>query len=232
MEIKGIDREKVKIISDVKKEDSWIRDFRLDSYEKFEKIGMPEFGPKIDLDFSEIIYYKSNKQDDDIKNNWNNVLKPVVDELDSLGVLESEKHLGGMGVQYESEVIYHSMLEELEKKKVIFTSIEMAMKKYPELVEKYFGREIEANFKLTNYIMLWRNPEEYKDRVNLLKENQDFTEKEIDDILSLFNEYKKSDDIVKLIDNTDTPEDILDDFVSTFIEETPKWKLEHDSTTH
>ena len=140
MEIKGIDREKVKTISDVKKEDSWIRDFRLDSYEKFEKIGMPEFGAKIDLDFSEIIYYKSNKQDDDIKNNWNNVLKPVVDELDSLGVLESEKHLGGMGVQYESEVIYHSMLEELEKKKVIFTSIEMAMREYPDLVKKYFGK--------------------------------------------------------------------------------------------
>ncbi len=140
MEIKGIDREKVEEISNIKKEDSWIRDFRLNSYEKFEKIGMPEFGPKVDLDFSEIIYYKSSKQDEDIKNNWNNVLKPVVDELDSLGVLESEKHLGGMGVQYESEVIYHSMLEELQKKKVIFTSIEMAMKEYPELVKKYFGK--------------------------------------------------------------------------------------------
>ena len=140
MEIKGIDREKVEEISNIKKEDSWIRDFRLNSYEKFEKIGMPEFGPKVDLDFSEIIYYKSSKQDKDIKNNWINVLKPVVDELDSLGVLESEKHLGGMGVQYESEVIYHSMLEELQKKKVIFTSIEMAMKEYPELVKKYFGK--------------------------------------------------------------------------------------------
>ena len=140
MEIKGIDREKVEEISNIKKEDSWIRDFRLNSYEKFEKIGMPEFGPKVDLDFSEIIYYKSSKQDKYIKNNWNNVLKPVVDELDSLGVLESEKHLGGMGVQYESEVIYHSMLEELQKKKVIFTSIEMAMKEYPELVKKYFGK--------------------------------------------------------------------------------------------
>lgn len=140
MEIKGIDREKVEEISNIKKEDSWIRDFRLNSYEKFEKIGMPEFGPKVDLDFSEIIYYKSSKQDKDIKNNWNNVLKPVVDELDSLGVLESEKHLGGMGVQYESEVIYHSMLEELQKKKVIFTSIEMAVKEYPELVKKYFGK--------------------------------------------------------------------------------------------
>lgn len=140
MEIKGIDRENVEAISNIKKEDSWIRDFRLDSYEKFEKMGMPEFGPKVNLDFSKIIYYKSNKQDEEIKNNWNNVLKPVVDELDSLGVLESEKHLGGMGVQYESEVIYHSMLEELQKKKVIFTSIEMAMKEYPELVKKYFGK--------------------------------------------------------------------------------------------
>ena len=98
------------------------------------------------------------------------------------------------------------------------------------IVERYFGREIETNFNLTNYIMLWRNPKEYKDRVNLLNENQDFTEKEIDNIVSLFNHYKKSNDIVKLIDNTDTPEDILDDFVSIFIEETPKWKLEHDST--
>ncbi len=140
MEIKGIDREKVETISNIKKEDSWIRDFRLDSYNKFNNLKMPEFGPKVDLDFSSIIYYKSNVQDEAIKSDWNNVLKPVVDELDSLGVLESEKHLGGMGVQYESEVIYHSMLEELEKKKVIFTSIEMAMKMYPDLVKKYFGK--------------------------------------------------------------------------------------------
>ncbi len=140
MEIKGIDIEKVETISNIKKEDSWIRDFRLDSYNKFKNLKMPEFGPKVELDFSSIIYYKSNAQDEAIKNDWNNVLKPVVDELDSLGVLESEKHLGGMGVQYESEVIYHSMLEELEKKKVIFTSIEMAMKKYPDLVKKYFGK--------------------------------------------------------------------------------------------
>ena len=144
MEIKGIDKEKVELISNIKKEDSWVKKFRLDSYEKFEKLGMPEFGPEIDLDFSSIIYYKASEQDEAIKSDWNNVLKPVVDELDSLGVLESEKHLGGMGVQYESEVIYHSMLEELEKKKVIFTSIEMAMKKYPELVKKYFGKIVNA----------------------------------------------------------------------------------------
>ena len=140
MEIRGIDREKVKAISEIKKEDNWIQKYRLDSFSMFEKLDMPSFGPEIDLDFSEIIYYKANERDEMIQSDWNNVLKPVVDELDELGVLESEKHLGGMGVQYESEVIYHKMLAELEEKKVVFTSIEMAMKNYPELVKKYFGK--------------------------------------------------------------------------------------------
>ena len=62
-----------------------------------------------------------------------------------MGVLESEKHLGGMGVQYESEVIYHNMLEELEKKHVIFTSIEQAMREHKDIVEKYFGKIVNMN---------------------------------------------------------------------------------------
>lgn len=140
MEIVGIDKDKINSISKIKNEEEWIRKFRLDSFLKFNELSMPEFGPKIDLDFSKIIYYKSNEADEKIESDWNSVLKPVKDELDDLGVLESEKHLGGMGVQYESEVIYHSMLDELQKKNVIFTSIEMAMKKYPDLVKKYFGK--------------------------------------------------------------------------------------------
>lgn len=145
MEIIGINEENVKAISDKKNEDSWVLKYRLDSYKKFEKLDMPSFGPEIDLDFNKIIYYKSNETDDMIANDWNNVLKPVVNELDSLGVLESEIHMGGMGVQYESEVIYHSMLKELEEKKVVFTSIEMAMKNYPDLVKKYFGKIVNNN---------------------------------------------------------------------------------------
>ena len=136
MEIVGINKENVKKISNLKNEEEWIRDFRLDSYKNFVDIDMPKFGPKIDLDFNKIIYYKRDDKDLKIESDWNNVLKPVVDELDELGVIESEQHLGGMGVQYESEVIYHKMLEELEKKKVIFTSIEDAMRKYPDLVKK------------------------------------------------------------------------------------------------
>ena len=140
MEIVGIDETKVKAISEKKKESDWIREFRLESYKNFCDIDMPSFGPKIDLNFDDVIYYKSNDRDEAIQNDWNSVLKPVVDELDELGVLESEKHLGGMGVQYESEVIYHNMLEELQKKNVIFTSIECAMRDYPELVKKHFGK--------------------------------------------------------------------------------------------
>ncbi len=140
MEVIGLSNDKIKTISSIKGEEDWVKKYRLDSYKKFVDLEMPKFGPKIDLDFEKIIYYKNNLQDDKIMSDWNNVLKPIVDDLDSVGVREAEVHMGGMGVQYESEVIYHSMLKEIEDKKVIFTSIEDAMKKYPELVKKYFGK--------------------------------------------------------------------------------------------
>ena len=140
MEIVGLSEEKVKKISEIKNEDSWVLDYRLKGYKSFVEQCMPKFGPEINLNFEDVIYYKNNEADKRLENNWNNILKPVVDELDSVGVLESEKHFGGMGVQYESEVIYHNMIEELEKKNVIFTSIEDAIKRYPDLVKKYFGK--------------------------------------------------------------------------------------------
>lgn len=140
MEIVGLSEEKVKKISEIKNESDWVLDYRLKGYKSFVEQKMPLFGPEINLNFDNVIYYKNNEADKKLENNWNNILKPVVDELDSVGVLESEKHFGGMGVQYESEVIYHNMIEELEKKKVIFTSIEDAIKRYPDLVKKYFGK--------------------------------------------------------------------------------------------
>lgn len=140
MEIVGLSEESVRKISEIKGEESWVLDYRLNGYRSFVSQDMPKFGPEIDLNFDDVIYYKSNDADKRLENNWNNILKPVVDELDSVGVLESEKHFGGMGVQYESEVIYHNMIDELEKKHVIFTSIEDAIKRYPDLVKKYFGK--------------------------------------------------------------------------------------------
>lgn len=140
MEIVGLSEASVRKISAIKGEESWVLDYRLNGYKSFVSQDMPKFGPEINLNFDDVIYYKSNDADKRLENNWNNILKPVVDELDSVGVLESEKHFGGMGVQYESEVIYHNMIDELEKKHVIFTSIENAIKRYPDLVKKYFGK--------------------------------------------------------------------------------------------
>ena len=140
MEIVGLSEASVRKISAIKGEESWVLDYRLNGYKSFVSQDMPKFGPEINLNFDDVIYYKSNEADKKLENNWNNILKPVVDELDSVGVLESEKHFGGMGVQYESEVIYHNMIDELEMKHVIFTSIEDAIKRYPDLVKKYFGK--------------------------------------------------------------------------------------------
>ena len=137
MEIVGINEENVRAISKIKQEDEWILNYRIDSYKKFCNLAMPSFGPKYDIDFNKIIYYKNDKEK--LENSWDNVDSNIKCEFSNLGVIDSEKKVDGIGVQYESEVIYHNMIDELEKKHVIFTSIEDAMKKYPDLVKKYFS---------------------------------------------------------------------------------------------
>ena len=139
MEIKGLTKENILKISEHKKEADWVKNYRLKSYEYFEKMNKDlPFGPKFKLNFDDIIYYKSAT--DELTDDWSKVMKPIKSELDELGVLESEQYMDGMGVQYESEVIYHNMLKELVDKKVIFTSIDNAIKEYPDLVKKYFGK--------------------------------------------------------------------------------------------
>lgn len=151
MEIKGLNKENIISISNHKGEDSWVKDYRLEAYKQFESMSdkLP-FGPDFKLDFNKITYYKS--QDDTLRNDWNQVLKPVKEELENLGVLESEQHMGGMGVQYESEVIYHKMLDELESKHIIFTSIEDALKNHKDIALKYFGKIV--SFKENKYAAL------------------------------------------------------------------------------
>lgn len=151
MEIKGLNKENIISISNHKEEDSWVKNYRLEAYKQFESMSdkLP-FGPDFKLDFDKITYYKS--QDDTLRNDWNQVLKPVKEELENLGVLESERHMGGMGVQYESEVIYHKMLDELESKHVIFTSIEDALKNHKDIASKYFGKIV--SFKENKYAAL------------------------------------------------------------------------------
>lgn len=138
MIIKGIDESKIRDISKFKGESLDILDYRLRCYNLFKNMSLPSFGPKIDINFDDIAYYEMN--DDVLTDDWNNINVDVKNEFDSLGVLESENHLDGIGVQYQSEVIYHNMLKELEEKNVIFTSIEEAFRKYPKLVWKYFSK--------------------------------------------------------------------------------------------
>lgn len=151
MEVKGLSKNNIITISNYKGEDDWVRKYRLKAFEQFENMSdkLP-FGPDFKLNFDKITYYKS--QDDTLRNDWNQVLKPVKEELENLGVLESEQHMGGMGVQYESEVIYHKMLDELESKNIIFTSIEDALKNHKDIAEKYFGKIV--SYKENKYAAL------------------------------------------------------------------------------
>ena len=138
IEIRGLNLENIKKISKFKKEEDYFLNYRLESYKNFKEIKDPDFGPKYKIDYDKIIYYKSVQ--DDMYSNWSQVDEKIQDEFKPLKVLDSASCLDGIGIQYESEVIYHNMLKELEDKKVIFTSIDEAIKKYPDLVKKYFGK--------------------------------------------------------------------------------------------
>ena len=125
-------------ISKQKQEPKWMRNFRINSYDAFERISNPDFGPILDINYDDITYYK--KVGDKVEDNWENVRKDVKDTFCSLGVIDAEKkYLGGIGAQYESEVVYHNMLDELKNKNVIFCDTDTALKKYPKLFKKYFN---------------------------------------------------------------------------------------------
>lgn len=134
----GLSKEKIKAISKSKKEPKWMLDFRLKSYEEFLNQSNPNFGPELKIDFDEVNYYK--KVSDEVTNDWENVDCPIRDTFEEVGVIDAEKkYLDGIGAQYESEVVYHNMIKELEDKNVIFCSTDDALKKYPDLFKKYFN---------------------------------------------------------------------------------------------
>ncbi len=138
MQVKGLSEEKVRQISKQKNEDEKTLEFRLKCYKKFKELDLPNFGPEINIDFDSIVYYKSSE--DNLTDDWGKINLETKKELDSLGVPQSEEYLDGIGVQYQSEVIYHNMLKELEEKHVIFTSIENAFKNHRDLIDKYFSK--------------------------------------------------------------------------------------------
>ena len=135
---KSLTEEKVREISKIKGEPSWMTDFRVMSYKKFVELDNPTFGPKIDIDFDIINYYK--RMNDKVEKDWSKVSCSIRDTFDKIGLIDSEKkYLDGVGAQFESEVVYHNMIKELEDKNVIFCDTDTALKEHSEIFKKYFN---------------------------------------------------------------------------------------------
>ena len=138
MDYKKLNLDVVENISKIKNEPNWMMEFRKKSFQKFEELENPNFGPTIHLNFDLITYYK--RISDKIENDWNNVNKEAKETFEDIGLIDSEKkYLDGVGAQFESEVVYHNMIKELEEKHVIFCSTDTALKEYPELFQEYFN---------------------------------------------------------------------------------------------
>ncbi len=139
---RGLDRQVVEQISAMKGEPSWMLDFRLKALEHFEKRPMPTWGADIkDLDFDNIYYYVKPAEAEG--RSWEDVPDTIKNTFDKLGIPEAErKFLAGVGAQYESEMVYHSIQENLEKIGVIFLSIEEGLRQHPDIFREYFGTVI------------------------------------------------------------------------------------------
>ena len=135
---KGVDAEIVNQISEMKNEPEWMRDYRLKGLEIFQSKPMPKWGGAIDINFQDIFYYL--KPTDKQGKTWDEVPKEIKDTFDRLGIPEAEKKfLSGVKAQFESEVVYGSLKQDLADQGVIFTDTDSAVRDYPELVKEYFG---------------------------------------------------------------------------------------------
>lgn len=136
---KGLNAEVVKEISKLKNEPEWMLEFRLKALKYFEETPLPKFGPSLeDLDFSSYTYFI--RPSAKVEKDWNDVPETIKNTFNKLGIPEAEqKYLAGVSTQYESEVVYHNMLKEVEEKGVIFLDTDTALKTCPELFKKYFN---------------------------------------------------------------------------------------------
>ncbi len=139
---KGLDRDVVAQISAMKGEPQWMLDFRLKAYEHFIRRPMPTWGADLSsLNLGDIYYYV--KPAEAAGRTWDEVPETIKNTFDKLGIPEAEqKFLAGVGAQYESEMVYHSIQEHLEKQGVIFLSIEDGLRQHPDLFREYFGTVI------------------------------------------------------------------------------------------
>jgi len=142
---KHLDDTLVKEISDQKKEPSWMTDFRLKSLDIFNRKSLPAWGGNLSrINFNTLHYYI--KPQDSTKTVWNKVDPNIKEAFDTLGIREAEKEfLGGLGAQFDSEVVYKSVQDALKEKGVIFDSTDNALREHPEFFKEYFGKIVPAN---------------------------------------------------------------------------------------
>lgn len=135
---KGLNKEIVEEISKKKNEPEWMRDIRLKALETYNQLELPTWGPDLsELKMDEIATYVKPKTN--LNSNWNDVPEDIRNTFDKLGIPEAEKKsLAGVGAQYDSEVVYHSIKEDLKKQGVIYTDMETAVREYPDLVKEHF----------------------------------------------------------------------------------------------
>ena len=125
---RGLTRETVEEISRFKDEPEWMLQFRLRAYDHFEKRKMPTWGGRLDdIDFDKIVYYRKPSEREE--KSWDDVPEQIKQTFEKLGIPEAErKFLAGVGAQYDSEVVYHSVREELSKIGVVFMGTDQALK--------------------------------------------------------------------------------------------------------
>ena len=136
---KGLTREIIEEMTKMKKEPSWMREFRLKALEIFRGKPMPNWGADLsELDFDNIHYYVRPTERQG--RSWDEVPEDIKNTFERLGIPEAErKFLAGVSAQYESEVVYHKIREDLEKQGVLFCDMDTAVREHSELVREYFG---------------------------------------------------------------------------------------------
>jgi Fe-S cluster assembly protein SufB len=141
---RGLTRDTVEEISRFKDEPDWMLQYRLRAYDHFLKRKMPDWGGRLtDIDFDKIVYYRKPSEREE--KSWDDVPEQIKATFEKLGIPEAErKFLAGVGAQYDSEVVYHSVREELSNIGVVFMGTDQALKEYPEIFRKYFGTVVPA----------------------------------------------------------------------------------------
>ena len=144
---KGLSSDVVNTISDLKSEPSWMRDLRLKALEHFEERPLPDWGGAVEeIDFNDIHYFVRASEERD-EESWDDVPDYIRDTYDKLGIPEAEKNglLAGVGAQYDSEVVYHNIREDLAKQGVLFMSTDQALQEHEDLFREYYTTIIPAN---------------------------------------------------------------------------------------